>query len=557
MKSTALLVIFVAIFVFETTKCKTYQPKVRIGNYTTIIGRVKRTVDAHKKYDAFYAIPYARPPVGDLRFRAPLTLTETEMQIVIDSSTDPCPCLQQTRFEGGCEDCLYLNVYRPHLRGNSELLPVMVWIYGGAFVRGSNSYKFYGPDFLLNENVIVVTINYRLGVFGFLGTEDASAPGNYGIKDQLLALQWVNKNIVSFGGNPGRVTLFGESAGAASVSYLSQLAVTKGLFQGAIMESGSSLCSWSFVKRPLETAKSLAKLLGVDTNKTATMVDSLRQINHKALQDAQSFLIKKSILFDNLLDELTFSPCVEPASSDALITRGSYSLLNEGKYHEIPYMMGYNSLEVSGLLIAAAVGPISLYFGKFNLEPEKMVPLSLNIDEPDVKERVVQIIRDYYFNNERFITSKNQLRKFLSDGAFVRPITKSAQLYSLHANVYFYVFSYAGLLGSGYRQDVGHTEELPYLWNSLGKSIPIHKQDQKMRVRMARLWTNFAKFGNPTPFNDSLLDNVVWPTVDAQGTFQYLNISRILSVSKNPNWDSFTFWKNLFTEFQNPPYNTY
>ncbi|KAK5650359.1 hypothetical protein RI129_001388 [Pyrocoelia pectoralis] len=555
MKNIALLfLVFAILLTFEKAKGEEY-PIVKIRNWMTIIGRVKTTVDIHKTYHVFYAIPYATPPIGELRFKAPLPLQETGTNKVINSSYDGCVCVQLFPSEGGCEDCLYLNVYKPHFRAPSVLLPVMVWIHGGAYVYGDSKYTSYGPDFLINENVMVVTLNYRLGVFGFLSTEDDIAPGNYGIKDQVLALQWIHENIIYFGGNPDRVTLFGESAGSSSVSYLAQFPVTKGLFQGVIMESGTNLCPWSIQVQPLRNAQSLAKLLDINTTSPETMIDGLRKVDYETVQAAQELLFYKIVLLHGL-DGLPLAPVLEPPSSGALITRGNYDLIKKGKFHKVPYLLGYNALEVNSPVVTAVIGEIYLSLMRYNFKPEEMVPIGLNIRGSEVMAKVTEMIRTYYFNDELIITSEKEMIKFLSETWFVRPITKSAQFYAQYAPAYFYVFSYVGRLGSGNSQEVGHSEELPYIWNIKGKNNAT-LEDLKVRHRMVKFWTNFAKFGNPTPFKDSSLDNVIWPTINTNDNFQYLDIGRTTNVSINPNWDSLTFWTNLFDDFQNPPYITY
>nr|CAH7763191.1 unnamed protein product [Callosobruchus chinensis] len=178
----------------------------------------------------------------------------------------------------GQEDCLTINVYTPTLEQDN--LPVIVWIHDGGFFLGNSSYANRPPDLILDEDVIFVSFNYRLGVFGFFSTEDLAAPGNYAFKDQVLALKWVQDNIQHFGGDPKAVTIFGESAGAASVSYLLQSDLSKGLFRGAIMNSGVSTCLWSLDRRAKVTSRLLGTVLKVDTSDTSKMVEQLRQFDH-------------------------------------------------------------------------------------------------------------------------------------------------------------------------------------------------------------------------------------------------------------------------------------
>ncbi|XP_049808718.1 fatty acyl-CoA hydrolase precursor, medium chain-like [Schistocerca nitens] len=169
---------------------------------------------------AFYNIPFAKPPVGPLRFKSPQPPDGWEH---IRDATAPgawCPqvsVLSPLEPPTGTEDCLYLNVFTPQIRP-SELFPVMVWIHGGGFVGGAATFYEYG--YLLDHDIVLVAINYRIGSLGFLSTGDEISPGNYGLKDQVLALRWVQENIEAFGGDPGSVTIFGESAGGASTHYL-------------------------------------------------------------------------------------------------------------------------------------------------------------------------------------------------------------------------------------------------------------------------------------------------------------------------------------------------
>lgn len=167
-------------------------------------------------YFAFKGVPYAEPPVGNLRFRNPVPHRGWSGVRNAAEHGEHCPHTGWFGLDaGGVEDCLFLNVYTPNLSGNRA---VMFWVHGGAFVSGSGDSWAYGPDHLVNSDVVVVTINYRLGSLGYLATGDSAAQGNWGMKDMVEALRWVRSNIARFGGNPNSVTIFGESAGSVSVS---------------------------------------------------------------------------------------------------------------------------------------------------------------------------------------------------------------------------------------------------------------------------------------------------------------------------------------------------
>lgn len=226
-------------------------------------------------YYSFKGIPYAEPPVGDLRFRAPRRHSGWEG--VRDGTVHGFNCPSSSPLSGATnEDCLFLNVYSPNVIGRSA---VMVWIHGGGFTGGSGDSFIYGPDHFMGEDVVVVTLNYRLGALGYLSTEDAHAPGNYGMKDIVLALQWLQQNILVFGGDPNNITIFGESAGGAAVHYLVLSPNAQGLFHKAISQSGSALNPWAFQQNPARHAYQLARSLGITTTSNEEMIAALRNVD--------------------------------------------------------------------------------------------------------------------------------------------------------------------------------------------------------------------------------------------------------------------------------------
>ena len=195
------------------------------------------------EYRSFQGIRYAKAPIEELRFKAP-EINDDPGGLVHVSAESKVICPQEIGDRSGyqvSEDCLFLNVYAPQVL-DDETYPVMVFIHGGAFILGSGTYQDYNPEFFMEEQkVVIVTINYRLGPLGFLYLDPQEVNGNAGFYDQILALQWVQQNIASFGGDPGSVTIFGESAGSNSVAYHILSPASKGLFQRAIMESGTAI----------------------------------------------------------------------------------------------------------------------------------------------------------------------------------------------------------------------------------------------------------------------------------------------------------------------------
>ncbi|XP_013793463.1 acetylcholinesterase-1-like [Limulus polyphemus] len=195
----------------------------------------------------YLGVPYATPPVGNLRFGKPLAVGQWDG--VYEATEQPLPCVQKIKYSPypwktnqseSSEDCLYLNIWTPELIGTGELRPVLVWIYGGSFTHGSIDIDFYDGSVLsAYGDVVVASMNYRVGLFGFLNAGTKSCPGNMGLHDQLLAMKWIKENIEFFGGDPKRITLFGESAGAISIGAHLVSPLSRGLFARAILQSGS------------------------------------------------------------------------------------------------------------------------------------------------------------------------------------------------------------------------------------------------------------------------------------------------------------------------------
>ncbi|XP_012944282.1 acetylcholinesterase-like [Aplysia californica] len=220
-----------------------------------------QAITSGKTVYAYYGIPFAEPPVGPLRFRPPVPYAGRNPNNVISSNSFRASCMQEAPPvpTTTSEDCLHLNIFAPSASSQTER-KVMVWIHGGGYILGD--VRPYTPtDLVADYDVVVVTIHYRLGFFGFMSTGDEASPGNNGLRDQVLALQWVKDNIRAFGGDPDDVTLFGESAGAGSVSFLSLSPYSKGLFTKAIMQSGTVFSPWSIIS-PARARSNFYKMAG-------------------------------------------------------------------------------------------------------------------------------------------------------------------------------------------------------------------------------------------------------------------------------------------------------
>nr|XP_032517267.1 venom carboxylesterase-6-like [Danaus plexippus plexippus] len=313
------------------------KPIVRI-HHGLLQGAWKESTNG-RRYASFQGIRYARPPIGKYRFREPQHLKSWDG--TWDASKPMPACIQYDPFNNtvtGSEDCLFLNVHTPDLNPGS-LLPVLVFIHGGAFMYGAGSY--YGAEHLMDRDVVLVTLNYRLGPLGFLSTGDEAAPGNAGLKDQAFALMWVRKNILKFGGNPDSVTLAGCSAGGASVHYHYLSPMSKGLFDRGIAFSGSALASWTHAVKPAQKAKTLASIVGCPTSNNHNMIDCLRFRPAEAIVNAQIEM------FDWRVNLFTmFTPTAEPrGTKEPFLTQYPYHAMEVGAMQQLPLIATVTSEE--------------------------------------------------------------------------------------------------------------------------------------------------------------------------------------------------------------------
>ncbi|KAF0750324.1 Uncharacterized protein FWK35_00017165 [Aphis craccivora] len=270
-------------------------------------GFQNKTLLSNKPYVSFLGIPYAKAPVNDLRFKAPVK--HPGWSGVLNAISERDKCMQYAFMTNniiGSEDCLYLNVSVPQVvktfhkqKDSNGKLAVMIFIHGGAFNYGSGSIKEYSPDYLLDENVIVVSINYRLNALGFLNLDIDECPGNMGLKDQLFAIKWVKANIAAFGGDANNITIFGESAGSVSVHYHTMSPQSTGLYQRAIMQSGCAFNPWALNENHRATAFKLANNLGCLSSDPKEIVKYLKNISaidlvkETKFKDETDFLVYK------------------------------------------------------------------------------------------------------------------------------------------------------------------------------------------------------------------------------------------------------------------------
>nr|UUB32753.1 carboxylesterase COEA2 [Dendroctonus rhizophagus] len=501
----------------------------------------------NKPYQAFEGIPFAKPPLGPLRFQAPEapdnwndTLETTELK--------HC-CYSVTRdFDRENEDCLYLNVFTPILDReiNASKLPVVFWIYGGGFINGCAD---WWPQYWMDEDIVVVIPNYRVGPFGFLATGDLSAPGNAGLKDQSLALKWTYENVHLFGGDNDRITIAGQSAGGSSVGWQLLSDKSQSFFRAAIIESGSPLNTWAYQDDPYSYAINLANTIDstITELNTNELVEFLQGVDSKTIDVASTAAFGKQAL-----------PVIEPYHAEAFISAAMFELFDSGTYTQVPTIIGVNSEEK--ITLAKDLAALIKYAEGADEAPSALVPANFNYKADDSSYEVGKKIRSIYVGNETLAEHLGQYIRLSSDNQYTRSVIKQGKLMAKYNDVFFYVFAYDGEAGGVNAtfpgaDSVAHAEELKYNWSTVPLA-ELNDQDRLVHYRMMRLWVNFVKYLNPTPVNDDLLQNVTWRKV-SEDSYNFLNLNESLSLEQNPKGDHFIGWNSLFEEYAQRPFKTY
>lgn len=430
----------------------------------------------------YKGIPFAAPPVGDLRWRAPQPLAKWD-GVLKANQFGPSP-IQGMRMGNGegqgletSEDCLYLNIWSP-AKSAKDRIPVLVWIYGGGFNMGSTSLQGYSGENLAKKGVVLVSIAYRVGRLGFLAHPELTEENpnhsscNYGLLDMMAGLKWIQKNIASFGGDPQKVTIFGESAGGIAVSMLCASPLAKGLFHGAVSQSGGSFGPPRPSPLPGENLQRLvdAERSGESYVKS-TGVSSISEL--------------RKIAADKL--PVSGLGLAWPIIDGWVIPDDQYRLYEAGRYNDTPILVGYNSDE--GLSFQASRTPeeyiatVKSRFGPFADSLLKAYPSG----EGKVAKTARDLMRDAAFGWHTWVWAQLQ--------------TKTGK-----SKAYYYYFDQHPEYPADspqFGQGSPHGQDVPYVFQHLNTSRglrgqrTITKSDQDISEAMAAYWTNFAKYGDP------------------------------------------------------------
>jgi para-nitrobenzyl esterase len=469
----------------------------------TDAGVVEGTASADAKVRIFKGIPFAAPPVGALRWKAPQPVPSWTG--VRKAAEFGARCMQGRIFgdmvfrdNGPSEDCLYLNVWTPATSSKARL-PVMVWIYGGGFAAGSASEPRQDGENLAKKGVVVVSFNYRLGVFGFFShpaltrESDHHASGNYGLLDQVAALDWVRRNVAAFGGNPGKVTIFGESAGSFAVSALMASPLAQGLFQRAIGESGAFFGT-TLASPPLAQAEEVdgkfADSLG------AHSLDALRAKPAQELLDAA---LKQH--------EIWFAPNID----GYFLPENVASIYAAGRQSHVPLLAGWNADEGGYQAILERAEPnVQNYVARmhtlFGDKADAMLKLYPAGTDEQAKRSAQDLAGDQFiaYSTWKWIemhgaTGKSRVFRYEFDDAPPAPASDS----------------------SAPSRGAYHSAEIEFVFEALAsKNLPWRPEDEKLSDLMSSYWVNFAKRGDP---NGKGLPP--WPAYRSESGYEVMHLS--------------------------------
>ncbi|CAH2044901.1 unnamed protein product, partial [Iphiclides podalirius] len=434
----------------------------------TTQGRVRGYLFPSPPHYAYLGVPYARPPTRYDRFKAP---EPPPIWDGIFEAIHRMKCPQAD--EEGAEDCLVINVFAPE---HATLLPVLVHVHDGGFQRGWGPYR--APSRLLKENFIIVTFNYRIGALGFLCLGTIEAPGNAGLKDQVAAFYWVQRNIKNFGGNPNDVTVYGTGSGAVAVELLLLSGSTTGLLHRVILESGSALAPTSVTYAPFATALEVASSLGYDGDATPDKIARFYQeVPARRLANATA----------------VFLPCVERdlSSTTGLLEMDPLDIMKDAHFHHVPLMIAHTN--------AAQVKILTDNVQRFAVVPEDfrgLLPNNLECDDEDYKRKLADLVKEFYFGeNEIGESLLPNYIDYVNDIFVEYPVVKSAILHARASPpVYLMKFAYKGSF-SGAKEELipgaGHGDIYMYIFTN----EMIRPDEQLIAERLVTLLSNFIRMG--------------------------------------------------------------
>lgn len=538
-------------------------------------GMSGRPPNIYANVSAFLGIPYARPPVYDLRFRPPERAVNWQ-QLDATLFGPSCPQPPGLLNANGDplmmnEDCLYLNVFTPSLsQSMRDLNPVMVYIHGGEFERGS-AVTFPGHMLAAANKVVVVTINYRLGPLGFFSTADRWSPGNYGMLDQVLALKWVRENIVYFGGDSQKITLFGPDAGAASAGLHMFAPKSSDLFHGVIASGGAAVADWAAItdlERARNTSRVFAQRVGCDSSDTHRLVDCLRTRTAQELCELDFKADVGPFPWAPVVDRDIF----EIAEENRFLPDAPENTLRRGNFNKnIFYVTGVTRDEGAYLVLKDP----TLAFTNYNVNQQYLnakIYQYIKLYNYTQNPRGAYEAITYKYTNWADPTNQTLMRDeyvdMMSDAVYKAPVDKMMKLMvEQTVKTYYYVFNSTmeGLRRPEW-QAIPHNMEFFFITGApfmdakfyppdpLG--IPAYTaEDREMSKLMMTMWANLARFRDPTYQEVSYIK---WEQAQPRNLlYLHLNTTRYSSMLRDYQQDENAFWTQYMPTLIGPPPPTF
>ncbi|XP_054475695.1 fatty acyl-CoA hydrolase precursor, medium chain-like [Anoplopoma fimbria] len=493
---------------------------------------------------AYLGVPFAKPPVGPaLRLAAPQPVQGWEG--MRDATKQPPMCVQDKQqtidlldqfgmlidLPEVSEDCLYLNIYTPANKTLSAKFPVMVWIHGGGFTTGQAS-VYDGSALAAYQDVVVVLIQYRLGLLGFLSTGDEHMSGNFGLLDQVQALRWIQQHIHYFGGDPDLVTIFGESAGGVSVSLLLLSPLSDGLFHRAIAESGTAAISL-IVGNDHVTPKQVANLTGCSYESTEKFADCIKNLDLDPIMViAQDQTL---IISSNVDGHFRTKPVAELFHRHELLT--------------VPFMTGVNNDE-GGWLMSSLFCPPNWMEG---LDREQVTNL-LYVFFPDPKDEILRDLMadEYIGSGEDRVKNRDGFTQMIGEMMFTIPAISTANAHrDAGAPVYLYEYQHPpkflqarrpSFVGSDHGDEIFTVLGFCFTTTHVKLIYACSEEEEQLSRTMMSYWGNFARTGSPN--GDGL---VHWPKYGAEGDYLSIDLKEQVT-GQHLKKDRFVFLTQTFPE---------
>ncbi|XP_026217155.1 neuroligin 4 X-linked a [Anabas testudineus] len=529
--------------------------------------------------EQYLGIPYALAPTGERRFQPPEPPMSWPGIRNATQFAPVCPQFLEDRFllndmlpvwftanldtlvtyvQEQSEDCLYLNIYVPtedDIHDENGLKPVMVYIHGGSYMEGTGN-MIDGSILASYGNVIVITINYRLGVLGFLSTGDQAAKGNYGLLDQIQALRWIKENIQAFKGDPKRVTIFGSGAGASCVSLLTLSHYSEDLFQKAIIQSGTALSSWAVNYQPAKYTRALAEKVGCNMLDTIDLVTCLQNKNYKELIEQYITPAKYHIAFGPVID-------------GDVIPDDPQILMEQGEFLNYDIMLGVNQGEGFKFVDGIVDSEDGVSANDFDFAVSDFVDHLYGYPEgKDTLRETIKFMYTDWADKENPETRRKTLVALFTDHQWVAPAVATADLHAQYGSpTYFYAFYHhcqSDMKPSW--ADSAHGDEVPYVFGipMIGPTelfnCNFSKNDVMLSAVVMTYWTNFAKTGDPnqpvpqdTKFihtKPNRFEEVAWTKYNPKDQL-YLHIGLKPRVRDHYRATKVAFWLELVPHLHN------